>query len=79
LAISHEEKDANQLAQSSGWQTLVAIMRESDHSSIPNGGQTYPGSSSGSSSGVSEWRCRHCTFANKVRNNNCEMCALPRD
>jgi len=83
LAISHEEKDANQLAQSSGWQTLVTIMRESDHSSIPNGSrQTYPGGSSGSSSrvsGVSEWSCRHCTFANKIHNASCEMCGLPRD
>ncbi|CAG8650560.1 15920_t:CDS:10, partial [Cetraspora pellucida] len=26
LAVSHEEKDANQLAQSTGWQTLVTIM-----------------------------------------------------
>ncbi|GBC05311.1 hypothetical protein RclHR1_06170015 [Rhizophagus clarus] len=80
LATSHEEKDANQLAQSSGWQTLVTIMREFDHSLIPNGGgQSYPGSSSSSSSRASEWSCRHCTFANKGFRTSCEMCGLPRD
>ncbi|CAG8646349.1 4275_t:CDS:10 [Acaulospora morrowiae] len=36
LATSHEEKDALQLSQSAGWQTLVAIMK-SENANLPNG------------------------------------------
>ncbi|CAB4385885.1 unnamed protein product [Rhizophagus irregularis] len=83
LATSHEEKDAKQLALSSGWQTLVTILRESDHPSTNGGRLAYPGGSSSSSSSsrasAPEWSCRHCTFANKGHTTICEMCALPRD
>jgi nuclear protein localization family protein 4 len=86
LAVSNEEKDANQLAQSSEWQSLVTIMKENDHSPIPNGGnfsrQTISENSDigiGGSSSVSNWSCRHCTFSNKGYITSCEICGLPKD
>ncbi|CAG8653286.1 2671_t:CDS:10 [Funneliformis mosseae] len=82
LATSHEEKDANQLAQSSGWQTLVAIMRENDHSPIPNGrnlGRQESDIGIGGSRSSSIWACRHCTFVNQSSISSCEICGLPKD
>ncbi|CAG8433598.1 10909_t:CDS:10 [Diversispora eburnea] len=77
LALSHEEKDAIQLAQSTGWQTLVAIMKESNH--LPNGSSLSDGGVGSSTSSRTEWSCRHCTFTNARSLVNCEMCNLPKD
>lgn len=50
-----------------GWETCVAIFRESLGAS-----SSLPASSSTSV----EWACRHCTFVNH-KAGNCEMCGLP--
>ncbi|RHZ78677.1 hypothetical protein Glove_158g49 [Diversispora epigaea] len=79
LALSHEEKDAIQLAQSTGWQTLVTIMKESDHLPNGSGGSSSYGGIGSSTSSATEWSCRHCTFTNIPSVVNCEMCGLPKD
>ncbi|CAG8491149.1 3632_t:CDS:2, partial [Acaulospora colombiana] len=84
LAISHEEKDAIQLSQSAGWQTLVTIMKSEnsngDGDSLTSFSDTGVGVGSSSSGALgSEWSCRYCTFTNNRTAINCEMCNLPRD
>ncbi|KAK9722368.1 nuclear protein localization protein 4 [Basidiobolus ranarum] len=73
-ASTHSEVDAKALESSPGWQTLFAILRETDH-----GGHTNPGTGSSSSATQSTWPCRHCTFVNPSNLSSCEMCGLPKD
>ncbi|KAI1315873.1 nuclear protein localization protein 4 [Mortierella claussenii] len=79
VALTHNEEDANKLAQTGGWQTLLTVLKESAGSSR-SGGQGGSSGGAGGSSGASAtapWTCRHCTFLNTHGDENCEMCGLP--
>jgi len=65
--VIHPNEDIHKLELLNGWQTLRVLSREADNSSTHN-------QSSSASRIIS---CRHCTFSNPSRNENCEMCGLP--
>ncbi|KAF9278649.1 nuclear protein localization protein 4 [Mortierella alpina] len=80
VAITHSEEDANKLQQTSGWQTLLTVLKESAGSSRGGGQGSSSGggaSGSGGASAAAPWTCRHCTFLNTHGDENCEMCGLP--
>ncbi|KAF9982390.1 nuclear protein localization protein 4 [Mortierella antarctica] len=80
VAITHSEEDASKLQQTSGWQTLLTVLKESAGSSRGGGQGSSSGggaSSSGGASAAAPWTCRHCTFLNTHGDENCEMCGLP--
>ncbi|CAG8553444.1 1914_t:CDS:10 [Ambispora leptoticha] len=94
IAVTHSESDAAALSENSGWQTLLAIMQDSDNAFIRpqdiNFGATQKipdnaavadviAEGSASAAAVGQWSCRHCTYKNPRTVVNCEMCALPRD
>ncbi|KAF8940615.1 NPL4 family-domain-containing protein [Dissophora ornata] len=80
IALTHQEEDANKLAQTPGWQTLLTVLKESAGSSRGGQGSSSSGGRAGGSSNASAtapWTCDHCTFLNTHGDENCEMCGLP--
>ncbi|KAI8998201.1 NPL4 family-domain-containing protein [Gaertneriomyces semiglobifer] len=77
IAKSHSEAEANELVHSHSWQTLLMLLKESDHG--PGPVTTASGSAAASSASAAGWSCRHCTFHNPGAADSCEICGLPRD
>ncbi|KAI8989414.1 NPL4 family-domain-containing protein [Pilobolus umbonatus] len=70
--VLHPNENIDQLDQINGWHTLRILANES--------GTAHSSSSKTTSSSAptpKEIACRHCTFSNPSRNENCEMCGLP--
>ncbi|KAL1917483.1 uncharacterized protein VTP21DRAFT_3876 [Calcarisporiella thermophila] len=78
-ATLRTDVEVTKLIETSGWQTLITVLRES-------AGQTQHHDASGPSTSLpsrpqvsATIACRHCTFVNPQSNSSCEMCGLPLD
>lgn len=72
--VTSKDGDISQLSHLNGWNTLQMVLKEAGNassSSRPAGG------SSTTAPAASNVSCRHCTYNNPARNENCEMCGLP--
>ncbi|KAJ3368309.1 nuclear protein localization protein 4 [Kappamyces sp. JEL0680] len=74
--VERNESLALAAQQTGAWQTLAAVLAETD---IPraNGGRGAGAGGSGHSS--DPWSCPHCTFTNISGGSECEMCGLPKE
>ncbi|KAI8365715.1 NPL4 family-domain-containing protein [Blakeslea trispora] len=69
--ILSPEADMSLLDTMNGWHTLQMIVKEAGSSTTTSSNDRQ------ALSGNALINCRHCTFANSSRNENCEMCGLP--
>ncbi|KAJ1981560.1 nuclear protein localization protein 4 [Dimargaris verticillata] len=88
VATTYDEAAMDLLMHTPGWATLTTLLKQTHQASKPptTAAPSAPNASSASGTqdtpmedALSEWSCRHCTFANPAVLSECEMCGLPRD